>query len=194
VPYFFTRPTVTTAVTVDATKLRHLWNDHVVRTRQFILAVEAGEPTSVTAALDSLMKNQEALGVALGKPFGQKAANAIAILLQEHITNLGAYTFVRFAKDDEAAQAALVLLGNNAKRISTALAALNPKWPADVVLKLLLEHLDHTKAEVDSRVLGDLVGDAGAYQAALANAVMIADALAAGIPQSAPPSTVPGAS
>jgi hypothetical protein len=194
VPYIFVRAERAVVVTVDAAGLRQLWNDHVVLTRRFILAAEAGEPASVTTALGSLMKNQEALGAALGKPFGQKAMNAVAILLQEHITDLGAYTFARFAKDDEAAQAALILLGNNAKRISTALAALNPKWPADVVLKLLSEHLAHTKAEVDSRVLGDLVGDAGAYQAAVANAVMIADALAAGMPQSAPPSTVPAAS
>ena len=55
--------------------LRKLWSDHVIWTREYIVAAVAGTPDA-DAAAGRLLKNQEDIGAAIGPFYGQAAATS----------------------------------------------------------------------------------------------------------------------
>src|ERR1043165_4667669 len=65
--------------------MRKLWTDHVVWTRDYIIAAVADLPDS-TAAATRLMKNQEDIGHAVATYFGVPAGQQLTTLLKEHIS------------------------------------------------------------------------------------------------------------
>ena len=64
--------------------LRKLWSDHVIWTRQYIVAAVAGTPDADTAA-GRLLKNQEDIGAAIAGFYGDAAGQQLTKLLKEHI-------------------------------------------------------------------------------------------------------------
>ena len=64
--------------------LRKLWSDHVIWTRQYIVAAVAGTPDA-DAAAGRLLKNQEDIGAAIVPYYGQDAGDKLTGLLKEHI-------------------------------------------------------------------------------------------------------------
>src|SRR6187455_2224729 len=64
--------------------LRKLWSDHVIWTRQYIVAAVAGTPDA-DAAAGRLLKNQEEIGAAIAGYYGDAAGEALTGLLKEHI-------------------------------------------------------------------------------------------------------------
>src|SRR5215470_12878470 len=64
--------------------LRKLWADHVIWTRQYIVAVGGGTP-DVGAAAERLLKNQEHIGAAIVPYYGEAAGAALTDLLKQHI-------------------------------------------------------------------------------------------------------------
>jgi hypothetical protein len=65
--------------------MRKLWTDHVVWTRDYIIAAVGDQPDAKAAA-NRLMKNQEDIGNAVAKFDGAPAGQQLTTLLKEHIT------------------------------------------------------------------------------------------------------------
>ena len=75
--------------------MRKLWTDHVVWTRDYIVAALADQPDAQVAA-NRLMKNQEDIGNAVGTFYGTAAGQQLTTLLKEHISI--AVDFIKAAK------------------------------------------------------------------------------------------------
>jgi hypothetical protein len=65
--------------------MRKLWTDHVVWTRDYIIAAVGDQPDAKAAAT-RLMKNQEDIGNAVATFYGAPAGRQLTTLLKEHIT------------------------------------------------------------------------------------------------------------
>src|SRR5262245_61415071 len=65
--------------------MRKLWTDHVVWTRDYIIAAVADQPDAQQASA-RLMKNQEDIGNAVAKYYGAAAGQQLTTLLKEHIS------------------------------------------------------------------------------------------------------------
>jgi hypothetical protein len=64
--------------------MRALWADHVIRTRDYIVAAVGDQPDQQAAAA-RLMKNQEDIGAAMAVYYGQPAGAKLTELLKGHI-------------------------------------------------------------------------------------------------------------
>jgi len=65
--------------------MRKLWTDHVVWTRVYVIAA-VGQQPDAQAAANRLMKNQEDIGTAVAKFYGEAAGRQLTTLLKEHIS------------------------------------------------------------------------------------------------------------
>lgn len=82
--------------------MRMLWTDHVVWTRDYIVAAVGDQPDAQAAA-GRLMKNQEDIGNAVAKFYGAPAGQQLTALLKQHISI--AVDLIKAAKaGDKAAQ------------------------------------------------------------------------------------------
>src|SRR5262245_66544573 len=64
--------------------MRRLWADHVIWTREYIVAAVAGAPEAEQAA-GRLLKNQEDIGNAVVPFYGDAAGSGLTDLLKQHI-------------------------------------------------------------------------------------------------------------
>lgn len=69
-------------------RMRDLWSDHVVYTRNFIVSATAGSPDT-TEVLQRLLRNQDELGEAIKPYYGDVAGTQLASLLRNHIQLAG---------------------------------------------------------------------------------------------------------
>jgi hypothetical protein len=76
------------AVTMLKQDMRKLWTDHVVWTRDYIIAATEKQPAA-PAALNRLMKNQDDIGSAVAKYYGDAAGRQLTTLLKDHIAIAG---------------------------------------------------------------------------------------------------------
>ena len=162
------------------TAMRRLWSDHVIWTRQYIVAAVAGAPDAEAAAA-RLLRNQEDIGNAVAGFCGQDAGDALTALLKGHITI--AVDLVEAAKNGNE-----VLFGirdrqwtRNGKDIATFLSKANPYWPRKDVLDLIELHLDLTKREAVARLQADWEADVATFDEIFAEILTLADALSEGI-------------
>src|SRR5436190_12463152 len=65
--------------------MRKLWTDHVVWTRDYIVAAVGDQPDA-SAAAARLMKNQEDIGAAVAGYYGKAAGDQLTALLKQHIS------------------------------------------------------------------------------------------------------------
>ena len=72
------------AATSLRVNMRKLWSDHVIWTRDYIIAAVDNTPDLGTAAA-RLLKNQEDIGNAIVPVYGQAAGTGLTSLLKEHI-------------------------------------------------------------------------------------------------------------
>lgn len=160
--------------------LRKLWSDHVIWTREYIVAAVAGTPDTGAAAT-RLLANQEDIGAAVAGFYGQAAGDRLTELLKDHI--LIAVDLVAAAKSgDQAAFAAHDARWTaNIETIAAFLASANPNWPERDVLDLLALHLKLTKDEAVARITGDWAADIKAFDDIFTEILVLADALHDGI-------------
>lgn len=160
--------------------LRKLWSDHVVWTRQYIVAAVGGTPDAGTAA-ERLLRNQEDIGAAVAGFYGQAAGDKLTGLLKEHI--MIAVDLVEAAKSGD--QAAFgrhdQRWTDNARSIASFLGGANPNWPEKDVNDLLALHLKLTKDETVARLTGDWAADVRAFDDIFNEIMVLADALDDGI-------------
>jgi hypothetical protein len=160
--------------------MRKLWSEHVVWTRDYIVAALADHP-SATPLSARLLRNQQDIGNAIKPYYGASAGDRLSSLLQDHIRI--AVDLVAAAKANDAAKKtdADKRWHANAAEIATFLAGANPNWPRQTLLDMLNEHLSLTTQEVLARLESRWTDDVAMFDRIHEQALMMADALIAGI-------------
>ena len=160
--------------------LRKLWSDHVIWTREYIVAAVAGTPDAEAAA-GRLLKNQDDIGAAIVPYYGEAAGQALTSLLRDHI--MIAVDLVAAAKsgDDAEFKKHDARWSDNAAEIARFLAGANPNWPEKDVLDLLSLHLKLTKDEAVARLSQDWANDVKAFDDIFTEIMVLADALYDGL-------------
>src|SRR5687767_6929378 len=156
--------------------MRDLWADHVVWTRNYIIAAASDSPDAQAAA-NRLLANQDQIGQAIVPYYGQSAGRQLTALLRDHI--LIAVDVVAAAKANDQTK-----LGDadrrwhdNAADIATFLSGANPNWPRGTVLSMMNEHLALTTQEATARLQGNWTNDVATFDKIFDQAMMMADAL-----------------
>jgi hypothetical protein len=165
--------------------MRDLWSDHVIWTREYIVAATAGLPSAQAASV-RLLKNQEDIGNAIAPFYGAEAGAKLTDLLKQHI--LIAVDLVTAAKaGDNAKQAdADKRWHDNAADIATFLSGANPNWSRQALLDMLNNHLALTTQEAVARLQQRWTDDVVAFDRIFDQAMMMADALSDGIARQFP--------
>jgi hypothetical protein len=160
--------------------MRKLWTDHVVWTRDYIIAAVGDQPDA-SAAADRLMKNQDDIGKAVASYYGAAAGDQLTTLLKQHIAI--AVDLIKAAKagDSAAQKAADTKWHQNGADIAAFLSKANPNWPRATLADMMDRHLATTTDEVVARLHKDWAGDVRAYDAVYDHILKMADALSDGI-------------
>jgi hypothetical protein len=160
--------------------LRKLWSDHVIWTREYIVAAVAGTPDAEAAA-GRLLKNQEDIGAAIVGFYGQTAGDKLTDLLKQHI--MIAVDLVAAAKSDDQAAFAKhdARWTANVEEIGGFLAGANPNWSKKDLVDLLSLHLKLTKDEAVARITDDWAADIKAFDDIFTEIMVVADALNDGL-------------
>jgi hypothetical protein len=162
------------------TGLRRLWADHVIWTRQYIVAAVSDLPDA-SAAAGRLLKNQEHIGAAIVPFYGQAAGARLTELLKQHIMIAVDLLAAAKAGDDARFQEEDRKWTNNAGDIAALLSGANPYWPKSDVFDLLATHLKLTKDEAVARLTGKWDDDVIAFDDIFTEILTVADTLTAGI-------------
>ena len=162
-------------------KMRKLWEDHIVWTRQFIVSSIADLPDAGTAA-SRLLRNQNHIGNAIKPFYGDAAGEQLTSLLRDHI--LIAADLLTAAKegDSAAVEEASERWDDNGRDIADFLAAANPRhWARAEMRSMMAEHLEWTLAEATARLSEDWDADVAAYERIHRDILHMADMLSRGI-------------
>jgi hypothetical protein len=160
--------------------MRKLWTDHVIWTRDYIVAAVADHP-GAQAAAGRLMKNQEDIGAAVAKYYGKTAGDKLTALLKEHITI--AVDIITFAKagDKASQQQADTRWSRNGDEIADFLSSANPNWPRAALADMMNQHLSTTTDEVVARLTKNWDADVRAFDRVYEHILAMSDALSDGI-------------
>jgi hypothetical protein len=160
--------------------MRKLWTDHVVWTRDYIVAAVGDQPDAQAAA-NRLMKNQEDIGNAVATFYGAAAGQQLTTLLKQHISI--AVDLIKAAKagDKAAQQQADGKWQQNGVEIADFLSKANPNWPRATLVDMMKKHLATTTDEVVARLTKNWDGDVRAYDAVYDHILHMSDALSDGI-------------
>jgi type VI protein secretion system component VasK len=160
--------------------MRKLWTDHVVWTRDYIVAAVGDQPDA-DAAANRLMKNQEDIGAAVAKFYGAAAGRQLTTLLKEHITI--AVDLIKAAKAGDKAnqQQADKRWQDNAVQIADFLSNANPNWPRATLVDMMKTHLSTTTNEVVARLNKNWDDDVRAFDAVYDHILKMSEALSDGI-------------
>jgi hypothetical protein len=160
--------------------LRKLWSDHVIWTREYIVAAVADAPDAEAAA-GRLLRNQDDIGAAIVPYYGQAAGDKLTALLRDHI--MIAVDLVAAAKKGDDAEFARhdQRWSDNVAEIARFLAGANPNWPEKDVLDLLMLHLKLTKDEAVARLTQDWAADVKAFDDIFNEILVVADTLTNGL-------------
>ena len=160
--------------------MRRLWSDHVVWTRNYIVAAVTNDP-SASVALSRLMKNQEDIGNAIRAFYGDAAATQLTTLLKQHISIAGELVAAAAAGNTAKATDADKRWHDNALAIAVFLSAANPNWPQATLVDMLNKHLSLTAREATDRIKKNWTDDQMAFDLIYSQAMEMADALSTGI-------------
>ena len=160
--------------------MRRLWSDHVVWTRQYIVAATSDDP-SASAALARLMKNQEDIGNAVKPFYGDAAGAKLTDLLKQHISIAGELVTAAKAGDQAKQSNADKRWHDNAGEIATFLSGANPNWTREALVGMLNMHLDLTTKEAVARLQKNWTDDQTTFDSIYTQAMEMADALSSGI-------------
>lgn len=160
--------------------MRKLWSDHVIWTRDYIIAAVGGYPDQQAAA-NRLLKNQEDIGNAIAVYYGKPAGDKLTALLKDHI--LIAVDLIKAAKaqDQTTFQATDRKWQKNGEDIADFLSKANPNWPKQTLADMMMMHLSTTKEEVTARLSKNWEADVRAFDAVYDHILKMSDALANGI-------------
>ena len=166
--------------------MRDLWHGHIVHTRDYALAVHAGDATAADAAADAVVENARQIADAVAGFYGDAGGDQMMTLLAGHWGAVKAMTDARADDDQAGVTAAMNDLTANAGAIAVFLAGANPNLPEDAVRGLMLAHGAHHAQQINLIMAGDTAGEAREWTAMQEHMDMIADALAAAIAKQFP--------
>jgi len=160
--------------------LRRLWADHVIWTREYVVAAIADSPDAQAVA-GRLLANQGHIGNAVVPFYGEAAGTALTELLKQHI--LVAVELIEAAKagDQDRFADADQRWDANARDIASFLSSANPNWPERDVVDLLGQHLKLTKDEATARLQQRWADDIEAFDQIFTEILTVSDVLSAGI-------------
>ena len=160
--------------------MRKLWSDHVIWTRDYIVAA-AGDHSSQQAVSARLLRNQEDIGNAVAVYYGRSAGDKLTGLLKEHI--LIAVDLIKAAKvnDQSKYQATDRKWQQNGDEIADFLSRANPNWPKATLAEMMRAHLSTTTKEVVARLHQKWDEDVRAFDEVYDHILKMADALSDGI-------------
>ena len=171
-------------VAVNATELRQdmrkLWSDHVIWTREYVVAAIDGSP-DLTAATNRLLRNQEDIGRAIVPFYGEAAGRKLTDLLKQHILIAVDVVAAAKTKDKAAYAESSRRWEQNADEIADFLSGANPNWPKSALSAMMHMHLATTTREVVARLNKTWDDDVAAFDEVYAHILRMADALTDGI-------------
>jgi hypothetical protein len=161
-------------------EMRRLWVEHVVWTREYVVAAVSNHPGAPAAAA-RLLKNQDDIGGAVAAFYGRSAGEELTRLLKEHITIAVDVVNAAKAGDKSAYQRADAAWTRNGHDIAEFLSKANPHWPRTALVQMMDAHLATTTQAVVARLNSKWEDDVRAYDAVQTHILHMADALADGI-------------
>ena len=162
-------------------RMRKLWEEHIVWTRQFIVSSVADLPDA-DAAAGRLLANQDDIGDAVKPYYGEEAGESVSGLLREHILIAADLLSAAKAGDSAGVDDASARWDANAQEIADFLSAANPtNWPRDEMRSMMAGHLEWTLNEAVARLNGDWDADIAAYDRIHRDILHMADMLSLGI-------------
>lgn len=188
-----TMPAATTAAPAStAPKLhaamRSLWHGHIVATRDYALAVYAGNATAEQKAEAAVIDNAKQIASAVGSFYGAAAGDSTLKALGGHWAGVKALTLAAKAHDAAAEQKAMDDLAANATAIAKFFAGANPQnWTVSQLQGALLMHVGDHKQQVDAMMANAPAAQQAQLWADMQHHMnMIADVLADGIAKQFP--------
>ncbi|WP_305806417.1 hypothetical protein [Stenotrophomonas sp. YIM B06876] len=166
--------------------LRALWHGHIDKTRDYAMAVKAGNQSEADAAASAVVTNAKAISAAVAGFYGEAGGAEMLRLLGGHWAGVKAMTDAAHKGDATGVQKAMDQAIANAGDIASFLASANPHLPKDTVNALMVTHVEHHHAQITQIMAGDEVGEAATWKAMQAHMDVISDALAAAIAQQFP--------
>lgn len=166
--------------------MRELWQGHAQTTREYALAVKAGDMAAEKKSADAVVANAKKIADAVGSFYGDAAGKKMLELLAGHWTGVKALTDAQKAGDMAAASKAMQDLSSNADEIAKFLSGANPNLPESAVKGLLVTHAGHHNMLIGDIMKGDEAAAATTWTAMQAHMNTIADALSDGIAKQFP--------
>ena len=160
--------------------MRKLWSDHVIWTREYVVAAIDGS-SDANAAATRLLKNQDDIGGAVAGFYGKDAGDKLTGLLKQHI--MIAVDLIAAAKANDQAKygATDQRWKKNGEEIADFLSQANPNWPKTTLASMMATHLATTTKEVVARLNQKWDEDTAAFDEVYAHILDMSDALSDGI-------------
>jgi hypothetical protein len=166
--------------------MRELWQGHAETTREYALAVKAGDAAGAKKATDAVVANAKKIADAVGSFYGDAAGKKTLELLAGHWAGVKALTDAQKKGDAAAVTNAMSDLSTNADAIAEFFSGANPNLPENAVKGLFVAHAMHHQSLTGEIMKGDTAGAAKTWSAMQAHMNTIADALSDGIAKQFP--------
>ncbi len=176
----FTNDTLTKSKCDLKMNERKLWIDHVLWTRNYIIAdIDSLEDKG--PALERLLKNQDDIGNYIKPYYGEEAGNKLSSILREHIQLAGQVLDAAQSGNKNDFEKYNKLWYQNADQIADFLSSANPKYSNKTLKSMLHKHLDLILEAVNARLKKDWKSDIDAFDRGEDHMIMFADILSDGI-------------
>lgn len=160
--------------------MRMLWEQHIAWTRMTIISIAAALPDQ-KFVIKRLLRNAKDMGAVLNPFYENEIAAEFNKLLKDHLVIAAELVKASKAGDSRIAAKAERQWYQNADEIAAFLASINPNWSEADLKEMLYEHLQLTKDEAVARLSGNYAKDIAIYDRIENQALLMADALSAGI-------------
>lgn len=161
--------------------MRELWKVHVELTRSVILGIVKG--TDISVSEKKLLDNQIDIGQMFQPKYGEKIAQAVTQLLQDHICIAGRLVTAAQQHQNESVVKEKYAWFQNADDIAKTLSQVNLTWDYLKIKNALDMHLGLTLDEALAEIKGDRKKGLQYYISAWQQINQIADALSLGLLQ-----------
>jgi len=166
--------------------MRELWQGHAATTREYAMAVKAGDAAAEKKATDAVVANAKKIADAVGSFYGDAAGKKTLELLAGHWGGVKALTDAQKKDDTAGVSKAMTDLAANADDIAKFFSGANPNLPESAVKGLFVAHAGHHQQLTGEIMKGDTAAADKTWSAMQAHMNTIADALADGIAKQFP--------
>lgn len=166
--------------------MRELWQGHAQTTREYAMAVKAGDAAAEKKATDAVVANAKKIADAVGGFYGDAAGKKTLELLAGHWGGVKALTDAQKAGDTAGVTKAMQDLSANADDIAKFFSGANPNLPESAVKGLFVTHAAHHQMLTGQIMKGDTAGADKTWAAMQAHMNTIADAFSDGIAKQFP--------